>query len=54
MTTKEARQAFAGAQNDLCGGDDDGSPPALGTGSQIEQVGFSNRVVVVVLLLFWW
>lgn len=38
LTTKEARQAFAGAQNDLCGGDPQ-APPAPGAGPQIEQVG---------------
>lgn len=37
LTVKEARQAFAGAQDDLCGGDTDTYPP-LEAGSPIEQV----------------
>ncbi|CAM9228105.1 unnamed protein product, partial [Ectocarpus fasciculatus] len=42
LTTKEARQAFAGAQNDLCGGDGY-EPPPPGAGPQIEQVQMSPR-----------
>lgn len=43
LTTKEARQAFAGAQNDLCGGDSNGGPPAPGAGPHIEQVESHQR-----------
>ncbi|CAN0316267.1 unnamed protein product [Ascophyllum nodosum] len=41
LTVKEARQAFAGAQNDLCGGDSSDMPPALypsEIGAPIEQM----------------
>lgn len=38
LTVKEARQAFAGAQNDLCGGDDYAPPSLAEVGSATEQV----------------
>lgn len=41
LTVKEARQAFAGAQNDLCGGDASAAAPPLPleVGAPVEQVG---------------
>lgn len=38
LTAKEGRQAFAGAQNDLCGGDDYVPPSLAEVGSATEQV----------------
>ncbi|CAM9158668.1 unnamed protein product, partial [Scytosiphon promiscuus] len=56
LTTKEARQAFAGAQNDLCGGDSYGataSSPDLGP--QIEQMTYPEFLegIARVAMLKW-
>eukprot|EP00903_Cladosiphon_okamuranus_P017255 g15900.t1 len=54
LTAKEARQAFAGAQNDLCGGDPQG-PPAPGAGPQIEQMTYPEFLegIARVAMLKW-
>eukprot|EP00752_Nemacystus_decipiens_P008506 g7596.t1 len=54
LTAKEARQAFGGAQNDLCGGDPQGPPPP-GAGPQIEQMTYPEFLegIARVAMLKW-
>ncbi|CAN0159239.1 unnamed protein product, partial [Ectocarpus sp. 8 AP-2014] len=54
LTAKEARQAFAGAQNDLCGGDSYEAPPP-GAGPQIEQMTYPEFLegIARVAMLKW-
>ncbi|CAM9462651.1 unnamed protein product, partial [Pylaiella littoralis] len=54
LTIKEARQAFAGAQNDLCGGDSYGASPP-GAGVQVEQMTYPEFLegIARVAMLKW-
>ncbi|CAM9247096.1 unnamed protein product, partial [Ectocarpus sp. 12 AP-2014] len=55
LTAKEARQAFAGAQNDLCGGESYEAPPPPGAGPQIEQMTYPEFLegIARVAMLKW-